>query len=59
MALGHVTRDPNGTAYDRWEFIEERAVMMQEWADYIDDRRADTTDNVIRMPRMKQKVAGE
>ncbi len=42
QALGHVTRDPNGTAYDRWEFVEERAVMMQEWADYIDDLRAGT-----------------
>ncbi|WP_201591078.1 tyrosine-type recombinase/integrase [Psychrobacter fozii] len=53
MALGHITRDPNGTAYDRWEFIEERSAMMQHWADYIDDCSAGTgkTDNVIKMPR--------
>lgn len=51
QALGHVTRDPNGTAYDRWEFIEERTAMMQQWADYIDDLRAGTTGNVIPMPK--------
>lgn len=42
MALGHVTKDPNGTAYDRWEFIEERAEMMQQWADYIDQLKAES-----------------
>lgn len=53
MALGHITRDPNGTAYDRWEFIEERTSMMQHWADYVDDLSAGTgkADNVIKMPR--------
>lgn len=51
MALGHVTRDPNGTAYDRWEFLEEMSHMMQHWADYIDDLRTGETDNVIKMPR--------
>lgn len=51
MALGHITRDPNGTAYDRWEFIEERSAMMQHWADYIDVLKTGETDNVIKMPR--------
>lgn len=51
MALGHVTKDPNGTAYDRWEFLEERADMMQHWADYIDGLSTGETDNVIKMPR--------
>lgn len=49
MALGHVTKDPNGTAYDRWEFLEERANMMQQWADYIEGLRTGETDNVIKM----------
>ena len=53
MALGHVTRDPNGTAYDRWEFLEERAGMMQHWADYIDGLRTGKTDNLIKMPNQK------
>lgn len=58
MALGHVTRDPNGTAYDRWEFLEERAGMMQHWADYIDDLRAGTggTGNVIQMPKKRKEA---
>lgn len=57
MALGHITRDPNGTAYDRWEFIEERRDMMQHWADYIDDLRAGTgaTGNMILMPKRGQR----
>ncbi|MCG3841633.1 integrase arm-type DNA-binding domain-containing protein [Psychrobacter sp. Ps1] len=54
MALGHITRDPNGTAYDRWEFVEERSQMMQEWSDYIDNLKTGKTDNVIKMPRMRQ-----
>ncbi|MBR7540528.1 hypothetical protein KC221_30550, partial [Mycobacterium tuberculosis] len=35
-ALGHITKDPNGTAYGRFEFIDDRDVMMQTWADYLD-----------------------
>jgi integrase len=39
MALGHTTKDPNGTAYGRFEFIDDRAEMMQKWADYLDALR--------------------
>ncbi|MFK4002089.1 hypothetical protein ACI2I3_12170 [Psychrobacter namhaensis] len=39
MALGHTTKDPNGTAYGRFEYIDDRAEMMQEWADYLDALR--------------------
>lgn len=34
--LAHVHKDKIARAYDRAEFIEERRVMMQSWADYID-----------------------
>jgi len=34
--LAHQTRNPLGEAYDRTQFLEERAVMMQDWADYIE-----------------------
>jgi len=34
--LGHVVRDPNGRAYNRTRHLEERATMMQAWADYLD-----------------------
>lgn len=35
--LAHKTKNPLGEAYDRTQFLEERAVMMQDWADYIDN----------------------
>lgn len=36
MALGHVTKDQNGSAYGRFEFLDDRTEMMQTWADYLD-----------------------
>jgi integrase len=36
MGLGHITKDQNGTAYGRFEFLDERTEMMQTWADYLD-----------------------
>ena len=39
MALGHTTKDPNGAAYGRFEYIDDRAKMMQRWADYLDALR--------------------
>lgn len=34
--LDHLTKAPNGRAYDRSEFMPERRVMMQLWADYLE-----------------------
>ncbi len=34
--LAHAQRDKVASAYDRAEFVSERKVMMQAWADYID-----------------------
>jgi len=39
MALGHTTKDPNGGAYGRFDYIDDRAEMMQKWADYLDALR--------------------
>jgi integrase len=40
--------DPMGEAYNRTDFLEERAAMMQRWADYLDDlRKAAASDNVV------------
>ncbi len=36
MQLGHQTKDPNGNAYNRTQFLEKRKAMMQDWADYLD-----------------------
>ncbi len=35
--LGHAVRDPNGRAYNRTIFLEERKRMMQAWGDYLDN----------------------
>lgn len=37
--LAHAVKDANGTAYNRTRFIDERRVMMQAWADYLDKLR--------------------
>jgi integrase len=38
--LAHAVRDANGRAYNRTTHLEERRIMMQRWADYIDESRA-------------------
>ena len=37
--LAHGKSGPLGMAYDRAEFMEQRRVMMNRWADYIDKLR--------------------
>ncbi|MBB1472390.1 integrase arm-type DNA-binding domain-containing protein [Luteimonas sp. MC1782] len=37
--LAHAVRDPNGRAYNRTAHLPERRVMMQAWADYLDNLR--------------------
>lgn len=39
--LAHTVKDPLGRAYNRTTHIEERARMMQAWADYLDELRTD------------------
>lgn len=39
--LAHVHGDKSRAAYNRYEYLDERRQMMQEWADYIDELRAD------------------
>ena len=34
--LSHKTKNPLGEAYDRTQFLDQRKIMMQEWADYLD-----------------------
>lgn len=38
--LGHIVKDPNGTAYNRTTFLPERRDMMQRWSDYLDALKA-------------------
>lgn len=37
LQISHVVRDPLGRAYNRTKHIEKRRVMMQVWADYLDE----------------------
>lgn len=41
MALGHVVKDANGTAYDRWQYLDERREMLQFYADWLDALKED------------------
>ena len=38
--LAHAVRDPNGRAYNRTTFLEDRRQMMQAWSDYLDSLKA-------------------
>lgn len=40
--LAHAVKDPNGRAYNRTAHLPERRKMMQAWADYLDELKADT-----------------
>ncbi len=37
--LGHGKSGPLGAAYDRAEYLDQRRLMMQTWADYLDKLR--------------------
>nr|WP_284508095.1 integrase arm-type DNA-binding domain-containing protein [Caballeronia sp. AZ1_KS37] len=39
--LAHRVADNLGTAYNRTKFIDDRVRMMQVWADYLDELKAD------------------
>jgi len=38
--LAHKVPDALGSAYNRTKFIEQRRLMMQKWADYLDELKA-------------------
>ena len=38
--LAHAVPDNLGGAYNRTKFIEQRVIMMQQWADYLDELKA-------------------
>lgn len=39
--LFHAVSDPNGESYNRAQHLEERRLMMQRWADYLDGLKED------------------
>jgi integrase len=42
--LAHAVKDPNGRAYNRTAHLPERRKMMQQWADYLDELKANRGD---------------
>ncbi len=46
--LGHGKKGPLGSAYDRAEYLGQRRQMMQTWADYLDQLRAETNGRQIK-----------
>lgn len=44
--LAHVVKDANGRAYNRTAHLDQRRVMLQAWADYLDALR-EGADNVV------------
>lgn len=49
LQLAHEVKDPNGTAYNRTTFLDQRKEMMQYYADYLDNLRMGTIDPSFRM----------
>ena len=45
--LAHKTSNPLGEAYDRTQFLDERAKLMQDWADYIDT--VSSADEIVKV----------
>lgn len=45
--LAHAVKDANGRAYNRTEFLKERTLMMQAWADYL--QRVRTGGTVVQL----------
>ncbi|WP_290705713.1 integrase arm-type DNA-binding domain-containing protein [Amphritea sp.] len=46
--LAHAVKDANGRAYNRTKHLEQRTKMMQHWADYLDQLKAQAlAGNVI------------
>lgn len=45
--LAHSVANPLGTAYERAQFLKDRKIMMQKWADYLDELKVDAKVNPI------------
>ena len=54
--LSHLEQGQTNKAYHRADYMDERRVMLQAWADYLDSVRADTTEAVESL-QMAKKAA--
>lgn len=55
--LAHAVRDANGRAYNRTSHLPERRIMMQAWADYLDEIRVNGVQPGARVIQMGERVA--
>lgn len=49
--LAHSVVNPLGTAYERAQFLKDRKIMMQRWADYLDELKAGATVHTLQPVR--------
>lgn len=57
LQLAHIVKGPNGEAYPRMKFMEQRVAMMQVWADYLERLRIEAPvapQNSYVMDEMKR-----
>ena len=45
--LAHVEKNQVRAAYNRAQYLDQRRLMMQAWADFIDSQREGTTTNIV------------
>lgn len=48
--LAHTVRDPNGRAYNRTQYLEDRKAMMNRWATYLDTLREKARPEMQEIP---------
>jgi len=46
LQISHKVADALGRAYNRTSFLEDRAIFMQQWADYLDQLRREAAPHV-------------
>lgn len=47
--LAHRVKDANGEAYMRSKYVDKRVAMMQVWADYLDDLKAQSVARSLKL----------
>ena len=52
--LAHAVKDPNGRAYNRTKHLQQRTEMMQHWADYLDQLKAQALAGNVVIGNFKQ-----
>ena len=48
--LAHTVRDPNGRAYNRTQYLDDRKAMMIRWANYLDSLKEKARPEMQELP---------